>query len=164
MKRLDGLSMAPGEEEENTMQTALSKISTQLAVYTARNHSHQGEVIYLERNSTSAMSDSPIALRHNHKWLPSATRKKKKMELQAGDWPAAWLPNHPARRRGVFSDGGKCLRKSLYHGMTLGWEALHHFLCTNKTRWLVAAHLPLSWWPRELLWPLPYPATRPSPI
>lgn len=73
------------------------------------------------------------------------------MELQAGDWPAAWLPNHPARRRGVFSDGGKCLRKSLYHGMTLGWEALHHFLCTNKTRWLVAAHLPLSWWPRELL-------------
>lgn len=67
MKRLDGVSMAPGEEEENTMQTALSKISTQLAVYTARNHSHQGEVIYLERNSTSAMSDSPIALRHNHK-------------------------------------------------------------------------------------------------
>lgn len=56
------------------------------------------------------------------------------MELQAGDWPATWLPNHPVRHREVFSDRGKCLRESLYHGMTLGWEALHHFLCTNKTR------------------------------
>lgn len=68
MKRLGGVSMVPGEEgERNTIQTALSKISTQLLVYTARNRSHWGEVIYLQRNSTSAMSDSPMALRHNHK-------------------------------------------------------------------------------------------------
>lgn len=67
VKRLGEVSMVPVEEVENTIQSALSKISTQLVVYTARNHSHQEEVIYLEGNSTSAMSDSPIALRHNQK-------------------------------------------------------------------------------------------------
>lgn len=135
----------------------LSKISTQLVVYTGART--RMEVIYLPRNSTTALSDSPIALRHNHKWFLFATRKKK---LQAEDGPAAWLPNHPVWRRGVFSAWGKCLRESLYHAMTLGWEALHHFLCTNKTKWLATARPPLRWWPWAFPWTLPYPTTRPT--
>lgn len=118
VKRLDDVSMVPGEEEENTIQTALSKISTQLVVYTARNHSHQGEVIYLERNSTSAMSDSPIALRHNHKWLPSATRKKK-------DGITSWrLARRLASKSPGAAQRGVFRRRQVFAEIAVPWDDL----------------------------------------
>lgn len=45
---------------------------------------HQSEVIYLQRNSTSALSDSPTAPRHNRKWLLFATRKRKNDWMEIG--------------------------------------------------------------------------------
>lgn len=43
----------------------------------------------------------------------------------------AIIPSSGYVQRAV-SEAGNCLRESLYHGITLGWEASHHFLYTSQ--------------------------------